>query len=118
MVDPFPHSRSAHAACPVAGIRTPPAHFPSPAPQTPGRTYATRKTRVCTTHRSFLMTCIARLLLSGLLILAGQSTALALTAAPGDTLILTVVNHSDHTLTYKGVTGTKTGNYISLTSKA
>ena len=62
------------------------------------------------------MTLSARLLLSTLLILTGPSCAIALTAAPGDTLILTVVNRSDHTLTYKNITGTKPGNFFSLTS--
>lgn len=43
--------------------------------------------------------------------------AAALTPAPGDTLLLTVVNHSDHILSYKSVAHTNAGNQFHLSSK-
>lgn len=43
--------------------------------------------------------------------------AAALTPAPGDTLLLTVVNHSDHILSYKSVSHTAACNQFKLSSK-
>lgn len=43
--------------------------------------------------------------------------AAGLTSAPGDTLLLTVVNHSDHILSYKNVTHANAGNAFMLSSK-